>query len=113
MTFTSNLVAVDSHGRPNYDPSPASISAAVSLHVLAFSSQGRLLVAESEGSFDLETWQAIVEEGGRKHRDPSGIRDGRDGVSMESDSDPAIETFVRTLVSDKVAADQHWKEALR
>ena len=41
------------------DLTAISVKKAASLHVLAFSSLGDLLVAESEGSFDMNTWDQV------------------------------------------------------
>ncbi|MCJ1396287.1 exosome non-catalytic core subunit rrp46 [Xylographa bjoerkii] len=113
MLVTSTLVAVDSNGNLNHDPSPVEISAATSLHVLAFSSQGRLIVAESEGSFDMDTWERATEKASHKCRHFAGSVEGKNDVSMDSDSDVATESFVKARVGDKIAIDQQWKEALR
>ena len=109
----STLVAVDFDGNLNQNPSPVELSTATSLHVLAFSSHGRLLVAESEGSFDMETWERVTEEGSRQCRDSAGSMHGNDDVSMDLGSEVAVESFVRTLVGEQVATGQQWKEALR
>ncbi|MCJ1386182.1 exosome non-catalytic core subunit rrp46 [Xylographa soralifera] len=111
--ITSTLVVVDSDGSLNHNPSPEEMSAATSLHVVAFSSQGRLLVAESEGSFDMDTWERVTEEASRQCRDSTGTEDGKDDVSMDSGSDATVENFVRALVGNKIATDQQWKEVLR
>ncbi|MCJ1287395.1 exosome non-catalytic core subunit rrp46 [Xylographa opegraphella] len=113
LLVTSTLVAVDSHGNLNHNPSPLEIAVAASLHALAFSSQGRLLVAESEGLFDMDTWERVTEEGSRQCRDSPGSIHGEDDVSMKSGSEVAVEGFVRALVREQVAVSQQWNEALR
>ncbi|MCJ1418456.1 exosome non-catalytic core subunit rrp46 [Xylographa parallela] len=113
VLITSVLVAVDIDGNLNHNPSPVEISSAASLHVLAFSSHGRLLVAESEGLFDMDTWERVTEEGSRQCRDSAGSMHGKDDMSIDSGSDVAVESFVRALVGDQVATSRQWKEALR
>ena len=52
-------VAVGANGDVTLDPSLEEIDAAASLHVLGFSSHGDLLIAESEGSFNIATWEQV------------------------------------------------------
>ena len=60
--FTNlTLVAVGANGDVALDPSFEEIDAATSLHVLGFSSHGDLLIAESEGSFDITIWERVAE----------------------------------------------------
>ncbi|KAI1981576.1 exosome non-catalytic core subunit rrp46 [Ophidiomyces ophidiicola] len=63
MMYSAVLVAVDDRagdgGSVRPDPTPAATQAAASLHVLAFSSQGHLLLSESHGACDWPTWERV------------------------------------------------------
>ena len=60
--FTSlTLVAVGANGDVALDPSLEEIDAATSLHVFGFTSHGDLLIAESEGSFNITTWERAAD----------------------------------------------------
>ena len=64
MFMTSTSVAVGWNGNLALDPSPDDIEAAVSLHILGFSSYGDLIISESEGSFDIEVWEQVLDIAG-------------------------------------------------
>ena len=74
--------------------------------MLAFTSQGDLLVAESEGSFTIGDWDDLYEAGKAicchetKQVDDHEM-DGKDG---------GMQMFVKSILQAKVAADLHWKE---
>ena len=70
-------------------------------------------MAESEGLFDLDTWERATEEGSRECRDSGVSGHANDDVSMDPGSDVAVESFVRALVGDQMAASQKWKGVLR
>lgn len=57
-------VAVGANGDVALDPSVEEVDAATSLHVIGFSSQGDLLIAESEGSFNIATWEQVSDIAG-------------------------------------------------
>lgn len=61
MFMTSTSVAVGWNGGLALDPSPEEIGAAASLHVLGFSSNGDMIIAESEGSFSIDIWEHVFE----------------------------------------------------
>lgn len=92
------------------DPTPAQISRARSVHVLAFTSDGDLLMTESEGQFSLAEW--------------NGVLDTARQVCFQSEDEMALDTddkvgglarhadmkqFIRTAMASKVAADLHWR----
>ena len=59
--FTSLTSAVvRANGDVALDASLEEIDAATSFHVLGFSSYGDLLIAESEGSFNIATWEQVT-----------------------------------------------------
>ena len=114
MMFTSTIIAVDSGGNFSQDPSPKEIATAESLHVLAFSSLGQILVAESEGSFGMELWEDVVEQASKKCRGLPATRDKGDAMEVDSDNNNVVlESIVRKVVRSKVIASQRWKGDLR
>ena len=59
MFVVLTSVAVGPNGDVALDASLEEIDAATSLHVFGFSSHGDLLIAESEGSFNIATWEQV------------------------------------------------------
>lgn len=112
MTLTATLVAVDGQ-RLKSDPSAEELKVASSIHVFGFSSHGDLLVVESEGKFDIETWVEAYQKArlacrGEEENDSEG-----EDVSMGSDNDTKLEDVLRDAVRRKVAKEQKWKQDLR
>ncbi|KAL2072588.1 hypothetical protein VTL71DRAFT_11931 [Oculimacula yallundae] len=113
MTLTSTFLALtsnDSSRRIVVNPTLLESEAASSVHVMAFTSHGDLLVAESEGDFTLKDWEAVHDaakniccdesqtSGGRQTAEDD--MDGRSGNMME---------FVKSTLEDKVDHDFQWK----
>lgn len=83
-----------------------------SLHVLTFSSKGHLLLNESEGSFDLDTWNMVFEVAKSICRHSHRFLEGNDGdVDMADNGGLPLENFVREVVEDKMRHDHAWKLA--
>ncbi|KAJ9255549.1 hypothetical protein DTO207G8_2939 [Paecilomyces variotii] len=109
MTYTATLLAVTASGEIVDGPSAKVAQDATSLHVLAFSSKGHLLLNESEGSFDFDTWEKVHE---RAHTICRGsrIRSADGDVDMGDNADASgLEGFVRETVEDKLYHDYSWK----
>ncbi|KAK0632111.1 hypothetical protein B0T14DRAFT_416643 [Immersiella caudata] len=113
-TATSAIVAVmtqDGASRLVAHPSPREIEAAQSVHVLAFTSQDGLLLAESEGDFTVKEWDDVYDTA-KKICCKSGATKG-EGIEMvldeQEDSGPDMRQFLRSALETKVAADLHWK----
>lgn len=109
MTLTATLVAVDSNSALVVKPSAEQIKQASSIHVLAFSSYGDLLVVESEGDFTLDTLDEVHQKARlicyREERDESDSED----LSMELDDVPTLANVLKEAVERKVAEEQRWK----
>lgn len=112
-TATAAAVAIlrqDGVTRTVVDPSPRDIETAQSVHVLAFTSQDELLLAESEGDFTVEEWDGVYETAKKLccRSGPAG-----EGIEMALDDEdadgPDLRHFVRSVMESKVAADLHWK----
>lgn len=109
MTFAASILAVTSSGDIIRQPSVSQAAAAKSLHVLAFSSKGHLLLNESQGTFDFATWEKV-------HQHASAICRGTlagnadDDVRMgEEGGEQGLEKFMRETIEDKVYQDYAWK----
>ncbi|KAF1982435.1 hypothetical protein K402DRAFT_424543 [Aulographum hederae CBS 113979] len=88
-TYTSTLLAVSPAPSPSEKPTihtslitPQCLASATSLHVFTFTPAGDLLLAESEGSFDIETWERVYE---RAEAVCIGDGEGVAGVAGEGD----------------------------
>lgn len=111
VTMTSVLLAVQGRGSSAQiirNPTTPQIQKASSVHVFAFSSNRKLLVAESEGDFEMENWEEacnVAENaccGAEKDAD----------AMQDQDDEPAdsILRFVKTTVEEKIAGDLHWQK---
>lgn len=109
MTLTATLIAVNSNGALVVKPSAEQIKQASSIHALAFSSHGDLLVVESEGDFTLDTLDEVHQKARLicygEERDESESED----VSMELDDMPTLANVLKEAVERKVAEEQRWK----
>lgn len=109
MTLSSTIVAVTSTKNIIQDPFPQQLRKAASVHVLAFSSQRDLLVAESEGVFDVDIWERVFEEGKRICVGDESGEDDSD--AMDTGNNSGLQGVLRDVVGEKVNNDQRWKEA--
>jgi exosome complex component RRP46 len=89
-------------------PSPVEADGAKSVHVLGFTSDEKLLLAESKGAFSPEEWDRVLEIGQRVccRRQGAGLDEtmGEGGIESASLAD-----FMRATMEAKTAADLHWK----
>ncbi|KAL8955830.1 MAG: hypothetical protein Q9193_006452 [Seirophora villosa] len=112
MALTATLVAVTPSGELIGGPPPGIIKEALSLHVLAFSSHGQLLLSESEGAFDMDVWDQVYDIAKRICRgSKSEDLDGTEDINMEP-SDDSMENSLRNILQEKAAREQRWKEGL-
>ncbi|RFU24105.1 hypothetical protein B7463_g12234, partial [Scytalidium lignicola] len=115
-TFTSVILALNSSEKsativPN--PSVQDIQSASSIHVLAFTAQGALLLAESEGSFSIDDWNEVYEQGKKLCCGTNGQATGVDEmqeVGEEEEANESMMAFVKTALLVKVDEDLHWKD---
>ncbi|KAG9238779.1 hypothetical protein BJ875DRAFT_3387 [Amylocarpus encephaloides] len=109
VIFTSVLIAAHKDGAitsltPN--PSLVGFESADSVHVLAFTLEGKLLLAESQGTFTLDDWDNILEMAGSVCVPKDGA-DIEGGVRIEETKED-MTTFVKCTLEAKVAQDLHW-----
>ncbi|TVY14487.1 Exosome complex component rrp46 [Lachnellula arida] len=110
VTLTSVLLALNSNGKPRTTfeaPTVVQFQAADSVHVLAFTSQGELLVAESEGVFTLEDWDEVYETAKALCCDETA---GEVIMQGEADDKGSLMGFVKSTLEEKVTKDLHWKD---
>lgn len=101
-TLTSIHLSAQSNGSldcilPN--PSTSQMLEANSIHVLAFTSQGDLLIAESEGSFKMAEWNKIYE---------TGRKICCQGYASEDQSMPV--NPVTSSIRSKISEELHWQQ---
>ena len=109
VIFTSILIAGHKDGEfttltPN--PSLIGFESADSVHVLAFTSEGKLLLAESQGTFTLDDWDNILDMA-RSMCVPEDGAHTNGGVRIEGTNED-MTSFVRSTLEAKVAQDLHW-----
>lgn len=105
MTLTSTLIAVSPSGDYIPDPSVTDLSNSQSLHALAFTSSGHLLLNESEGSFDLDIWENVYDRAEKICRgDRETDVDMETGITIRP-----LEQTVRVSVEEKLRRDFSWK----
>ena len=106
MTLSAVSVAVTSTSQLIAHPSPKVLLEATSVHVLAFSSQGDLLLVESEGTMDIDQWDAVYHEAKTVCCKPS----VRDADVMDQDSNAQnLESFTKQVVEQQVEKERQWK----
>lgn len=109
-TLTSVLLAVSSDAASNAlirNPTPAQLQGAKSVHVLAFTSHGELILTESEGCFTMKEWESVYDTGKRLCCDESSEDDDMRGQLEENPG--SMDMFVKSILKEKVANDLHWK----
>ena len=77
-----------------------------SFHVFTFTAQSDLLLAESEGSFDIETWQKVYAAAEDRCRGKS--IDADDDIVMDQEGN-SLQERLRSTMHNKVEADRRWK----
>lgn len=122
-TCTSTILAVGQAKDLIVDPSPAELRRATSVHVLTFSSNGELLLAQSEGEFDWDTWEAVYGDAericwgsGKDETDAGGdvrMRNGDEVEDHEGESRAGLGGALRDVVREKVLRDLRWREEVK
>ncbi|PBP17885.1 hypothetical protein BUE80_DR011456 [Diplocarpon rosae] len=107
MTLASVYLSLTSEGSIIVNPTPLESQSATSVHVLAFTSHGELLVAESEGDFTLEDWKVVYEAGKEICYDAS--EPNKDHTMGDGEQDGSLMMFVQSTLEDKVKTDLQWK----
>ena len=109
MTLSATVLAVNSSDEIVREPSIKDTASSTSLHVLAFTSKGHLLLNESEGKFDFDTWEKVYERAlVICHGTSTAGSDGDVAMTENEDSQP-LEGLVRDTVQDQIHSDYAWK----
>ncbi|KAL8945810.1 MAG: hypothetical protein Q9222_007701 [Ikaeria aurantiellina] len=110
MTLTATLVIVSPSGELVTEPSPKAIKEATSTHILGFSSHGKLLLAESEGVFDIDTWDQVHDKAEKTCRGTSvGDSDQMTDVDVSATGSESLETSLQNAIQDKAQREQRWR----
>ncbi|KAI9369881.1 hypothetical protein BJX61DRAFT_124004 [Aspergillus egyptiacus] len=109
MTLSATVLAVDSTGQIIHEPSAKVANAATSLHVLAFTSKGHLLLNQSEGMFNFETWEEVYERALAICHGTSALTSDGDIPMTEGLGGQPLEGLIRETVEDHIHSDYAWK----
>lgn len=102
MIVTCTLIAVDAFDKLIIDPSLKEVHLASSIHVVAYSSKGDLLVIESEGSFSTDILEQILETASQVCRGTNS--EGSKTVDVHMDEGVmSLEDSVRMLLRTNLA----------
>ncbi|KAI0911794.1 hypothetical protein F4824DRAFT_116045 [Ustulina deusta] len=111
-TLTSTSLAIlleDSRRRIATNPTARQIEQCQSFHVLAFSSQNELILAESEGTFTMKEWDDVYSAAHAQCCTTTAIGDTDtlmdEGLPIGAD----LKRFIRSTVEQKTASDLYWK----
>lgn len=90
------------------DPTPAEINHARSVHVLGFTADRDLLLAESEGSFSADEWDSVLQTAERVccRSQETGNDAEMGGYGAESEN---VQQFMRSVLEAKAAEGLHWR----
>ncbi|KAL4951483.1 hypothetical protein BDW69DRAFT_38281 [Aspergillus filifer] len=108
-TLSSILMGVSTSGEIIRLPSAKEAAASTSLHVLAFTSKGHLLLNESEGAFEFDTWEEVYERALAICHGSSALSSDGDVAMTENAEGQPLEGFVRETVQDHIHSDYAWK----
>jgi exosome complex component RRP46 len=109
MTMASTIFAITREGRIVRDPSLVQVQEASSVHVMAFSSQGDLLLNQSEGEFTMDQWDEVYAKAEVACRGSE--PDGGDVMKDigEGEAGGGMMEFIKTVIEEKVESDLHWR----
>ncbi|KAF2705920.1 hypothetical protein K504DRAFT_413928, partial [Pleomassaria siparia CBS 279.74] len=120
--LTSVLIAIPSSKSKSESTSPLVSPTAAELlratpiqstHVFAFSGDRRLLLNESEGTFNYDEWEEaceMAEEVCCKEGGVGGVDIG-EGMEVDGQEDGNLEKWLRDVVAKKVGEEQRWRVA--
>ncbi|KAM3463892.1 hypothetical protein MY5147_003009 [Beauveria neobassiana] len=92
------------------DPSAREADTARSLHVLGYTADNELLLAESQGAFSVDEWEAVLQTGQQACCRAARLELGEDTAMADGGLEaPSIRAFVRSVMETKIAEDFAWK----
>ena len=107
MTLTSTLVVVGQFNKLITDPSVRDVQEASSIHALAFSSKGDLILNESEGKFDIDVWEQVCRKAEEVCLGSGNENDGED-VIMDIRDQPSLQDTLENVLLEKTTKDLQW-----
>lgn len=111
-TATAAVIAIvsdEDKTRLVVDPSERELDTANSAHVFAFTSDGQLLLAESQGDFSMAGWKD-AHATAKKICCEAAKKEGIDMIlDDENQAGPDLQRFLRSTMESKVAEDLMWK----
>ncbi|MDI1488499.1 MAG: exosome non-catalytic core subunit rrp46 [Ramalina farinacea] len=109
MTVTAALICIDEDGAVLSNPDAKALRLAESVHVSAFSSLGKMTLAQSEGKFSINDWEKVHDSARQICLGPDSARDLGDDVSMTSEQEESLQEKLRNAVESRVSKEQAWK----
>ena len=107
-TFVSTVVQVDKVGNIATQTDSKKIAKARSLHVFTFSSEGDLLLIESEGAFTLSEFSTLVEMARKTCLGSQS--DSQMAVDGEDYATGGLFDGLRETVTKKVISNNRWRD---
>ncbi|KAI0187403.1 hypothetical protein EV127DRAFT_146827 [Xylaria flabelliformis] len=111
-TLTSTSLAIISDdGRRQIvtNPTARQIEQSRSFHVLAFTSQNELILAESEGTFTMKEWDDVYSAAHGQCCTSTTVDDIDTSMEEELPASADLKRFIRSTVEQKAASDLYWK----
>lgn len=111
-TLTSTCLAIiseDGQRQIITNPTARQIEQSQSFHVLAFTSQNELILAESEGAFTMKEWDDVYSVAHRQCCTTTAIDDADTLMDEGLPTDTDLKRFIRSTVEQKTASDLYWK----
>ncbi|KAI0401849.1 hypothetical protein F4802DRAFT_609139 [Xylaria palmicola] len=111
-TLTSTSMAIISdgdHRRIITNPTARQIEESQSFHVLAFTSQNELILAESEGAFTMKEWDDVYSAAYGQCCNTATIDDTDTLMDEGLPTGADMKRFIRSTTEQKTASDLYWK----
>ncbi|KAI0430249.1 hypothetical protein F5Y09DRAFT_237757 [Xylaria sp. FL1042] len=111
-TLTSTSLAIileDGHRRIVTNPTARQIEQSQSFHVLAFTSQNELILAESEGTFTMKEWDDVYSAAHAQCCTTTTVDDTDTLMDEGLRAGTDLKRFIRSTVEQKIASDLYWK----
>ncbi|CAF9915931.1 MAG: hypothetical protein GOMPHAMPRED_000900 [Gomphillus americanus] len=102
-TFASTVIILMPNGEIISAPSIQQIQTAKSIHVLAYTLPGDLILVESEGSFDIHSWEGCLITG--KDQCLGNLSDNSNPASAK-----ALHTQFRELIEARTMHSESWRQ---
>jgi exosome complex component RRP46 len=111
-TLTSTSLAImsnDGHRQIVTNPTAREIEQSESFHVLAFTSNNELILAESEGGFTMNEWDDLYSAAYGQCCTTATIDDADIPMEEGLPTGADLKRFIRSTVEQKTASDLYWK----